>query len=250
MKFFGVDRLSLLHKPFPPSHERALRLLGLDGLERIALSADAQYAIGDTVYCEYSAGIADYSASRFMADLHDRLGRACQDGSEYGRLIYVSRMNTTHRRMIGEAELVHALSEIGFTILDPAPLSLDQQISAFRKAKLVMGPHGAGMANVVFCSPGAEVYQLFPRHFDEPSIMVMSLRRGLAYWADTFISDIEEETPGFLRDWQSDVPFVLARAKGFAPVPVRRRLGAVVRRLVGLSRRGRRLAGPGPLNQC
>ncbi len=35
-------------------------------------------------------------------------------------------------------------------------------MSLFRDAEIVIAPHGGGLANLVFCTPGAKVIELFP----------------------------------------------------------------------------------------
>ena len=37
-----------------------------------------------------------------------------------------------------------------------------EQVRVFRDAEAVVAPHGSGLANVVFSSPGAKLIELFP----------------------------------------------------------------------------------------
>lgn len=79
------------------------------------------------------------------------------------RRIYVSRANASHRRVLNEEDLVETLSKSGFEILKPESLPLGEQVAAFRDADVIVAPHGGGLANLVFASPGAKVVELFPK---------------------------------------------------------------------------------------
>ncbi len=228
----GKTGIALLHQPFLPPHFRALELLGLHELRRMAVEPGRQYAIPDAIFCNFSVGAADFASSGFIAGLHGRLRDRITTRSVAKRVLYVSRRNTRHRIMRGEAAFIDDLRRRGITILDPAGVTLDEQIAAFRQAALVIGPHGAGMANVTFCPDEAEVYQLLPRIFDEPSVMVLAMRRGLAYWADAFDAAEGDDAPSFLRAWHLDRRRALDRVEELLPrTPVRRLAAAALRRL-------------------
>jgi capsular polysaccharide biosynthesis protein len=42
----------------------------------------------------------------------------------------------------------------GFEIITPGDMSVEEQIAAFRNAEIIVGPHGAGLANLVYCRSG------------------------------------------------------------------------------------------------
>ena len=63
--------------------------------------------------------------------------------------IYVSRQNS-RRSSLNEKFLHEELKKIGFHIIFPEQLKLEDQISIFRNAKVVVGIHGAGLVNIVW----------------------------------------------------------------------------------------------------
>lgn len=68
--------------------------------------------------------------------------------------IYISRAHPGgigDRGVLNESELTKFLTERGFSILHLEQMSVTEQIKAFANAKLVIGPHGAGLANIIFC---------------------------------------------------------------------------------------------------
>ena len=76
--------------------------------------------------------------------------------------LYVSRGNTGHRRVLNEPELLPLLSRYGFQSVRLEEPAFCDQVRLFRDAQIVVAPHGSGLANLVFCQPGAKVIELFP----------------------------------------------------------------------------------------
>jgi hypothetical protein len=77
----------------------------------------------------------------------------------HDRRVYVSRADADTRRVINEPELEGLLRERGFETLIAGELSLEEQLRAFAEAEIVLGPHGAGLANL-FAATDATVIEL------------------------------------------------------------------------------------------
>jgi hypothetical protein len=78
--------------------------------------------------------------------------------------IYVSRANASKRRVRNEAEVVRMLVEYGFEAIELSGMSVRQQAEIFQSAEFIVGPHGAGFSNVVFCQKGATLIELYEGH--------------------------------------------------------------------------------------
>lgn len=78
------------------------------------------------------------------------------------RRLYVTRNDTRKRRIRNEAELMPLLARHGFESVAPGRLPLKEQASLFAGAEAIVGPHGAGMTNILFSPPGARVVEIFP----------------------------------------------------------------------------------------
>ena len=76
--------------------------------------------------------------------------------------IYISRQATPTRKPTNESEIIERLQVHGFTAVELEKLSLPEQVSLFREVRVVVAPHGAGLANLVFSRPGVTVVELFP----------------------------------------------------------------------------------------
>lgn len=66
--------------------------------------------------------------------------------------LYVSRSGApdTSRQIINEEDLVAKLREFNFCVIDPGSFPLEDQISLFAQSSIVVGPHGAGLTNILF----------------------------------------------------------------------------------------------------
>jgi capsular polysaccharide biosynthesis protein len=78
------------------------------------------------------------------------------------RRVYLSRSGTTHRRVVNEDEVVEVLEQAGIERVAVQDLAVAEQVALFRDAELVIAPHGGALTNLVFCSEGARVIELFP----------------------------------------------------------------------------------------
>ena len=85
--------------------------------------------------------------------------------SKPSRRIYTSRTNATWRRIANEAQLYPILSEFGFEIIFPDKLNFIDGVRLFENAEVVCGMHGANLANISFCQPGARLIEIYnPQH--------------------------------------------------------------------------------------
>jgi capsular polysaccharide biosynthesis protein len=81
------------------------------------------------------------------------------------RKIYVKRSssgNLSSRTISNEADVVDAMMRTGFHIVEPATMTLMEQVRTFDQADIVVSPHGSTLANLVFCRPNTKVLDLMP----------------------------------------------------------------------------------------
>jgi len=83
--------------------------------------------------------------------------------SDAGRRVFVLRNRASIRRLLNQDEVAAVLqARLGFEAVDPAALTLDEQVQAFRGASVIVGPHGAGLANAVFAARPRLLVELCP----------------------------------------------------------------------------------------
>ena len=109
-----------------------------------------------------------------VAWLRDRLAPSA-DLAHHSARLYVTRGDVPNtRRYVEERALWPALEERGFARLDAGSVPVRDQIDAFAAAEVVVAPHGAALANLVFARAGVRVLELFAPDYVNP-----------CYWAIT-----------------------------------------------------------------
>lgn len=73
--------------------------------------------------------------------------------------IFVSRNNVRLKRLANEDDLLPVIKSHGFSVVRPEQMSFAQQVATFSKARVVLGAHGAGFTNLLFC-PQARLLEL------------------------------------------------------------------------------------------
>lgn len=95
--------------------------------------------------------------------------------------IFVSRAHARRRRLRGEDVLSQKLAAHGFVTVTLESLPLQIQVDLFRSARVVVGLHGAGLTNVLFCAPGARVVEILPDAWPNPCFAHLAAVAGLTY---------------------------------------------------------------------
>lgn len=161
-----------------------------------------------------SNGYLDDETLKLYTNLRNCHGLPC-----FGEKIFISRLNHvkkshTTRVLQNEQELVKRLVKEGFKIVYPELLSIKAQIEVFSSAKLVVGPSGSAMFNVVFCHPGTKVIDIE----SEPHWIHahLSLFSSLDLNFGIFVGKVDptDERPVHKR-WTVNIPALLDRIRAF-----------------------------------
>lgn len=76
------------------------------------------------------------------------------------RRIYISRRIASLRHISNEGRLINLLKKRGFEIVVLERMKVTEQARLFQSASVVIGPHGAGLTNLVFCEPHTQVLEI------------------------------------------------------------------------------------------
>jgi capsular polysaccharide biosynthesis protein len=90
------------------------------------------------------------------------LGEETTTEASRTRLLYISRTDAEGRRVVNEPEVTDYLQSRGFEIVRLSDLPMIQQARMFAEAKLVIGPHGSGLTNIIFGTSGLTLLELHP----------------------------------------------------------------------------------------
>lgn len=106
-----------------------------------------------------------------------------QTSNQPSKRIFLLRGDTKTRQVEGEAELARKLETIGFSTLVGTWGNLAEQITAFRDAEVIVGAHGAGLANVLWSKPGALLIELFANDARKTTGLHWAASAGVKYAA-------------------------------------------------------------------
>lgn len=104
---------------------------------------------------------------------------------DYPERIYISRGDARYRRILNEDEVIEMLRPWGFVIVQLESLSFSQQVALFAQAKVILGSHGSGLTNIVFCQPGTQVIEWVSPHYNRHYYWVISQYLGLKHYSVT-----------------------------------------------------------------
>lgn len=140
-----------------------------------------------------------FKAAPWLLDfLRARVGFAAlarYGGAPTPRRIFVSRDDAVGRRVVNESTLMAALAPAGFSRVTLAGRGLAEQVALFSRATLIVGAHGAGLANVVFAPAGARLLEMFPASYGMPSYAVLAAGQGVDYASYVATDVVRGERP-------------------------------------------------------
>lgn len=88
------------------------------------------------------------------------------DYSKLSKKVFISRKDTSIRQMINEDEVFEHLKAYGFTRYTLSEMSFLQQVALFSNADTIIGAHGSGLTNILFCRPGTKIIEIFQTRGD------------------------------------------------------------------------------------
>lgn len=126
--------------------------------------------------CGLNSGLMNSAALEFV---RSTLHTIAADGKG-PKKIYVSRKNASVRGLDQEQEVAAELEKRGFVVVRPEFHSLSEQVRMFRDAEVVVGAHGAGLANLIF-SKASHLIELHPSNFCKPHYLLLARGCGHSY---------------------------------------------------------------------
>jgi capsular polysaccharide biosynthesis protein len=125
----------------------------IDSRETPHLRARTLVAVGlPDAHLQTPSWVVSWLRSELLPDAVDPAKR---------RRLYVSRgASRGSRIVVNEADVLAALAPLGFEVIDPGSMSVTAQIAAFAAAEVIVAPHGAALANLVFAT-AARVVEMF-----------------------------------------------------------------------------------------
>jgi hypothetical protein len=98
------------------------------------------------------------------------------------RRVFISRARSRIRRLANETDLEPILAAAGFDVVLMEQLSFEEQVRLMSETAILMAPHGAGLTNMMFCHPGAQVIEIADISYPNPNFYALACAMGLSYW--------------------------------------------------------------------
>lgn len=101
---------------------------------------------------------------RFLMESEDTLAFNTaiqkQFADNHRRRLYISRDDAPDRRLLNEREAMMVLEPLGFERLVLSDMPVNDLVSAFANAEIIVSPHGSGLTNILFAPRRARVIEI------------------------------------------------------------------------------------------
>jgi hypothetical protein len=142
----------------------AMQHLGLDKKPIHFLDKVKHYQCDSLIVPSYIATIGQPSPY-LVERLTQAVTHLISPLTSYPEKLFISRQLAGVRRVVNEDSLFQLLEPQGFTRIRLENFSWKEQINLFYHAREIIAPHGAGLANLVFCAQKPLVIELFNANY-------------------------------------------------------------------------------------
>ena len=152
--------LFLIHDN-PPSYQlESLEAVGISR-QRLVTQPDVGESIIENLWFATPLGTATFGGGDTISALGKAISEKMIGGDTIDKSrLYISRSGARFRRIVNEHELIPILEKHGFTILNMEDLSFREQVRMCSSASHMIGMHGAGLTNAIFCQEGAVIGEI------------------------------------------------------------------------------------------
>jgi capsular polysaccharide biosynthesis protein len=212
---FERGACKLVTGPLSEWRRRTLQLAGFDASDLEIVEDGEIRSFGSLTYPTPLAGGGGFRPWRELRPFFQALKQRAEIAPPGHPMIYLSRRDSSRRPLVNDSELAERLAELGFRTLVMSDMTIDEQISAFAGAKVIVAPHGAGVSNIVYCEPETILYELLPAHYPNPCFFRLSQVFDLSYWADCFpaCGTSVNRADRHRAPWAVDAEMVISRVK-------------------------------------
>jgi hypothetical protein len=164
----------IIDSGMPIQHYQALELL---------IDSNRKYIFHDNTRVSFFKNLIVPSTSTYMPDRFDlpywqlaaiskkhlfyirnkileQLENTIDKSMKYPEKIYLSRRSINARQMTNTEEIESLFSEKGYTLISMEKLNFVEQVAHIKNAKVIAGPAGASMTNILFCQENSMIISL------------------------------------------------------------------------------------------
>jgi capsular polysaccharide biosynthesis protein len=196
-------------------HRKALALLGYSG--KTLPARRHSHTSCDTLLIPSMTGQAGYPTPSLVRLIQEFTFPLHKNNSTNREKVYLSRARAKRRRVTNESVLISALESKGFHSVLVEELSWQEQINLFQQAKVIVSPHGAALAGLIFCRPGTQVLEFFNRAYLNPCYWRLASVLSLDYHPlfPSTAEPLSDKTGHNRLDIEADIGPILAAITDF-----------------------------------
>lgn len=161
----GISRDSIdqwvVNKPIYESQWQMLAMLGIPRehclVTDLNFHIEAEWLVAPSIPSDGPEAFV--WISRFLRESF--LGRQKNLSPDNPKRIYISRSDASHRFLLNEREVLPVVERYGFVPVELDTMPFAEQVGLFANAEAVLGVHGGGLSNIVFCPSGTKVIEIF-----------------------------------------------------------------------------------------
>lgn len=206
------EEAKMIHGVLVPSHFTTVELRALEiglqlafGDQKIEIRSvgRGESLSVNTLFFAWNAVCINfaYTHSGVVNFLRQMITLTNSDGTIFPTHFYIDRRGSINRPLINEDELIDALEERGFAIVQLENLTFDEQVLLFHQAKYIISAHGAGLTNIVFSQPETKIIEIMPHTLMHWCYRQLAMINDLSY--DCIISHSNSEQQNILPTWAS-----------------------------------------------
>ncbi|MFB2983283.1 DUF563 domain-containing protein [Microseira sp. BLCC-F43] len=166
----------------PPYIVDSLKLLGIQENQTIQIQEES-ITVENLILCRAAENPGRPNKMHFLA-IRNKLLTSVIDAESVRlsfRRIYVSRSQSS-RKIVNEAEILQILTKYDFEVIHCEKMTLAEQIILFSEAEIVLGSHGAGMYNQIFCNSGTSIVEIYNKEYWYHSSRIISNFMEHKHW--------------------------------------------------------------------